>query len=193
MLFISGRKLKKIKYFLLITVTITILIGISKYKNEILKLFYPIKYSEYVYKYSTQYDLDPFLVFSIIRVESNFNSQAQSKKGAKGLMQITDKTGEWAAKEIGVNNYTSDMLFDPKYNIMFGCWYFNNLIKQFNGNIVLALAAYNGGSGNVEKWLKNKEYSSTGEYLDKIPFGETERYIIKVQKDYNVYKNLYGK
>lgn len=174
-------------------VTIGILIGIFTHKDEIIKHFYPLKYSDYVYKYSKEYSVDPFLVFATIRVESNFDANAQSQKGAKGLMQITDNTGEWAAKQLKMKSYNSGMLLDPKYNIMLGCWYLENLIDQFDGNVTLALAAYNGGSGNVEKWLKNKEYSATGERLEKIPFGETERYVNKVKKDYNIYKNLYGR
>lgn len=185
--------MKKLKYLFLLTITIVILFNISKYKDEILKFFYPMKYSEYVYKYSNQYNIDPLLTLSIIRVESSFNPNAESRKGAKGLMQITDKTGEWAAKQIKIENFNNNLLFDPEYNIRLGCWYLSNLIDQFNGNITLALAAYNGGSGNVEKWLKNKEYSSTGEHLEKIPFDETEKYIRKVKKDYNIYNSLYGK
>lgn len=177
----------------LLLFTAIIVVGISKYKDDILRRFYPIQYSDYVYKYSSEYNVDPFLVFSIIRVESNFNPAVQSKVGAKGLMQITDSTAKWAAKKMKISDHSSGDLFDPEYNIRMGCWYLNNLISHFDGNVILALTAYNGGSGNVEKWLKNAEYSKTGEKLDNIPFGETRRYVDRVKKDYSVYKNLYGK
>jgi soluble lytic murein transglycosylase len=190
-IFISSKKLKKLKYLLLILVTAFIVMSTYNYRDDILKVFYPLKYSEYVFRYSQQYNIDPYLVFSVIRVESRFDINAYSKKGAKGLMQITDKTGEWAAKQSNIRNFNSEKLFDPEYNIRLGCWYLNNLVNQFGGDITLALAAYNGGSGNVEKWLKNREYSSTGEKLEKIPFEETERYIDKIKKDYSIYKNLY--
>jgi soluble lytic murein transglycosylase len=175
MLFISKKTLRQVKYFILISVTILVLFWISDNKDYILKKFYPTKYSEYVYKYSKQYNVDPYLVFSIMRVESSFNPNAESKSGAKGLMQVTDGTGEWVAKKIQLKDYSSDLLYEPEFNIMIGCWYLNNLQSQFNGNMMLALTAYNGGSGNVEKWLKNKEYSQTGESLDKIPFSETQK------------------
>ncbi len=193
MLFISKKTLRQVKYFILISVTILVLFWISDNKDYILKKFYPTKYSEYVYKYSKQYNVDPYLVFSIMRVESSFNPNAESKSGAKGLMQVTDGTGEWVAKKIQLKDYSSDLLYEPEFNIMIGCWYLNNLQSQFNGNMMLALTAYNGGSGNVEKWLKNKEYSQTGESLDKIPFSETQKYVDKVQKDYSVYRSLYLK
>lgn len=190
MVFISSKGLKKLKYLLLLIITAAMVVGIYNHKDEILKIFYPIKYAEHVYKYSLQYDIDPYLVFSVIRVESGFNVNAHSRSGAKGLMQITDKTGEWAAKQAKLTDYRPERLYEPEYNIKLGCWYLNNLITQF-GDVSLALAAYNGGSGNVEKWLKNKEYSSTGEKLEKIPFGETERYLTKIKKDYSIYKSLY--
>lgn len=191
MLFISKKKMKKIKYILLLGFTLAALFGIFTQKDKILKYFYPLPYSEHVYKYSKEYNLDPYLVYAAIRVESNFESDAKSSKGAKGLMQITDDTGQWAANKMKIKNYNSEMLYQPQYNIMVGCWYIRNLIDQFDGNMTSALAAYNGGSGNVEKWLKNKEYSSDGEKLDKIPFGETKRYVEKIKKDYNIYKSLY--
>ena len=193
MLFISGNFIKRIKYFILLLITLGVLFWISSHKDDILKYFYPTKYSEYVYKYSKQYNIDPYLVFSIIRVESHFDAAAQSKIGAKGLMQVTDSTGEWASNKIKLKNYDNQLLFEPEFNIMIGCWYLNNLTNQFDGNVILALTAYNGGSGNVQKWLRDKELSSTGESLDKIPYGETERYVDNVKKDYSVYKSLYAK
>lgn len=187
----SKNKSKSFKYILLFLITGIILIAISQNKDNILRRFYPLTYGETVYRYANEYKVDPLLVFTIIRVESSFNVTAQSKSGAKGLMQLTDQTGEWGAKKIGISNYKKEMLFNPEYNIRIGCWYLNNLINQFDGNLLLALTAYNGGSGNVEKWLKNKDYSNTGTKLDKIPFSETEKYVQKIKKDYEVYKSLY--
>ncbi len=79
--------------------------------------------------------------FCCDKVESNFKSDAISSKNARGLMQILPETGEWIAKEIGIKNYSDSMLFEPKYNIQMGTWYLTYLLKTFNGNIKLALAA----------------------------------------------------
>ena len=173
---------------------IAVFIALAGYgTRKIVKLAYPTKYSEYVFTYSLQYNLDPFLVFAIIKAESGFNPKAVSRKNAKGLMQISDKTGFWAAKELKIEEFTADRLFDPETNIRIGCWYLNKLSKEknFRGNLDLIIAAYNGGSGNVRDWLSNPEYSETGTSLKKIPFAETEVFLRKVKKYYNIYKKLY--
>lgn len=182
----------KSKYYLVLIFTIIILVWISNYKNEILKIFYPLNYSNYVFENSQKYDLDPYLVFAIIKAESGFNKNAQSSQGAKGLMQITDSTGEWIAKQLKYDDHSIADLYNPEYNIRMGCWYLNSLIKQFDGDTALAIAAYNAGSGNVQKWLNNYEHSKDGKSLHKIPFGETDRYVIKVKRDYNIYKHIYS-
>lgn len=152
--------------------------------------FYPIVYKDIVNKYSEEYELDPFLVLSVIKRESSFDEKAISKKDAKGLMQISDKTGQWAAESLNIENYSNDSLYDPETNIRIGSWYLNKLIKQF-GDIELALTAYNAGSGNVQSWLKDKNYSDDGKSLVYIPFNETREYISKVQKSYEIYSIIY--
>ncbi|HHY91392.1 MAG TPA: lytic transglycosylase domain-containing protein [Clostridiales bacterium] len=156
-----------------------------------LKLLYPVHYEGIVRKYANEYDLDPYLIFSIIKVESKFYEKAQSPKNARGLMQISPVTGQWASKELGISDYTEDLLFVPNVNIRIGCWYLDKLRKEFKGDWALILAAYNGGSGNVAKWLKDPEYSHDGKTLKKIPFSETKAYIEKVEKNYKIYKMLY--
>ncbi|SCG83777.1 soluble lytic murein transglycosylase [Proteiniborus sp. DW1] len=155
------------------------------------KTLYPIRYKEYIANYSKQYDIDPFLVAAIIRVESKFNKDALSHKGAKGLMQIAPVTGRWAAGELGIIDYEESLLYNPEINIKIGCWYINRLKSQFDNNLELILAAYNGGSGNVAKWLNNNNYSEDGKSLKHIPFKETELYLKKVLKSYDIYRKLY--
>ncbi|MGL4655969.1 MAG: lytic transglycosylase domain-containing protein [Sarcina sp.] len=151
---------------------------------------FPPKYSNYVVKYSKEYDVDPMLVMAIMKAESNFNEDAQSKKDARGLMQITGSTGEWIAEQLGVKNFDVNMLKDPETSIKFACWYLNNLEKEF-GNEKLVIAAYNAGRGNVQKWLNDQKYSRTGENLDYIPFKETDKYVKKVNAYKNIYTSLY--
>lgn len=157
-------------------------------QNKIEKFFYPIKYSKYVEYYSKHYDLDKYLVYSIIKTESNFNPKAVSNKGAKGLMQITDVTAKWGSD---VNKFGKIDIFDPETNIKLGTWYLNRLKKEFNGDLKLMISAYNGGSGNVRRWLRSEEYSVDGKSLTKIPFKETSKYNEKVIKNYKKYKEIY--
>ena len=152
---------------------------------------YPLEYTDQIRKYSAVYEVDPFLTASIIFTESGFNPETVSVKNAIGLMQILPSTGKWVADKIGLTNFNDVQLFDPEINIQIGCWYINYLISKFPDNIELVLAAYNGGIGNVNKWLKNKEYSKDGKKLDYIPFIETRNYVEKVLGVYNIYQEIY--
>jgi len=148
---------------------------------------YPLKHIELIREYSDKYDLRPELVCAVIHTESRFRDEAVSRKGASGLMQALETTANWAADEIGIENYNYARIFEPGINIEIGCWYLNRLINQYK-NIDTALAAYNSGSGNVSGWLKNPQYSSDGVTLDMIPFAETRNYVVKVNESIKVYE-----
>ena len=180
-------KFKRILIFFL-----TLIIGYFGLIFFMKQYVFPYKYTDYVEKYSEEYDLDPLLVLAVIKAESDFEEQAVSNRGAKGLMQVMDNTAEWACKEIGINYFMPNMLMDPELNIRLGCWYLHNLRDEFK-DLDLIIAAYNGGSGNVNKWLNDDEYSKDGETLSYIPFKETKKYVDKVKTNYSVYKYLYGK
>lgn len=155
--------------------------------------FFPYKYKEYIDLYSTQYDLDPLFVLAVIKTESKFDDDAHSHKNAVGLMQITVDTGEWAAKEMGFKTFSKEDLYDEEYNIRMGCWYLRRLNDTFNKDLDLTIAAYNAGPTNVQLWLANEKYSSDGKSIDYIPFGETKKYVDKVDTYYSIYKYLYKK
>ncbi|MHC1683541.1 MAG: lytic transglycosylase domain-containing protein [Clostridiaceae bacterium] len=175
----------RITIFFLLAILITISI------KPVGRIVFPIKYSEIINKYSSQYDIETYLVAAIIKTESNFKDTAKSEKNALGLMQITPETGKWIAQKHNINDFSEDMLLEEETNIKFGCWYLRDLYNEFNGNIDNVLAAYNGGRGNVNKWLKDQRYSSDGIELQEIPFKETDQYVKKVEFFYNVYKFLY--
>ena len=119
------------------------------------------------------------------------SEKAISPKNARGLMQIAPITGKWASEELQLINYSESSLFIPNVNIHIGCWYISKLRKEFNGNLRLMLAAYNGGSGNVKKWLQDPRYSVDGKTLKDIPFKETKEYVEKVSKYYRIYRAIY--
>lgn len=182
--------LKKIfcKLIILVVIIIAIVVG-SRYviKNN----FFPYKYREYVNMYSSQYNLEPLFVLAVIKTESNFDDNAKSHKNAVGLMQITVDTGGWAAKEMGFNTFSKEDLYEEEYNIRMGCWYLRRLNDAFDGDLDLTIAAYNAGPTNVKTWLENEKYSSDGKSIDYIPFGETKKYVDKVNTYYHVYEYLY--
>ena len=177
------------KIFCLLIVLLAVVVG-SRYVVK--EKFFPYKYQEYVDMYSKQYNLDPLFVLSVIKTESKFDVNAQSHKNAVGLMQITVETGEWAANEMGYSTFSKEDLYDVQYNIRMGCWYLRWLGDMFNNDRDLMVAAYNAGPTNVQNWLNNKEYSSNGRELEYIPFGETKKYVDKINTYYNVYEYLYG-
>jgi len=160
-------------------------------QKMVLKQIYPLRYGNFVYKYSELYNLDPYFVFAIIKAESNFNPRATSGKNARGLMQITDKTGRWIAWMMKLEYRENESLYDPETNIGMGCWYLCWLMKQFNNDTDLVIAAYNGGSGRVNEWLKDKNLSMSGSSLDRIPFKETNNFLFRVKNNYSIYKKLY--
>jgi soluble lytic murein transglycosylase len=182
----------KFKTFFILMILILLVIFSIGAVRYALYYMYPTTYSEYVEKYSEEYSLDKNLVFSMIKAESSFNPNAISSRNAKGLMQIMDSTGEWAAEKIAIEDFAVGRLLEPETNIRIGCWYIAWLLKQYNQDTDLALAAYNAGSGNVSKWLKDENLSKNGQTLDKIPFAETRSYVDKIKKYNNMYKKLYN-
>lgn len=181
--------LSKFKKTILVFIFGVILICGVYESKFIHKIIYPKKYNEFVSKYSKEFNVDENLVYSIMKAESKFIEDAESHKGAKGLMQISDITRDWAVSELNIKDID---IFSPNDNIKIGCWYIQKLFKEF-GQLELVIAAYNGGSGNVAKWLKNKEYSLDGENLYNIPFEETKNYVKKVLKNYKNYNQIYSK
>jgi soluble lytic murein transglycosylase len=187
--------MKKSKLIFLIALA-SVLAGVfivPLFAKSILKFIYPIKYEVYVLKYSKQYNLDPYFVFAIIKTESNFRKDVKSSREAKGLMQVSSITGKWGASKLGIKNYTEDILYNPEQNIRIGCWYIGRLNQEFQLDSSKVLAAYNGGSGNVNKWIKDYRYSKDGKHLNTTPFKETNNFIRKVNAAYNTYLYLYKK
>ena len=174
--------------FILIILCITVSL-INPICKLCMKSLYPLRYDDLIIKYSEKYNLDEYLVMALIKAESNYIYDANSGV-ANGLMQITNDTAQWIAKEMKLNFSKTDIT-DPETNINMGCFYLSYLLEYYNGNETLALSAYNAGMGNVNKWLSNKKYSKDSVTLDKIPFEETQKYINKIEKSKEIYINLY--
>lgn len=184
------KSIRKIFCSLVLLLAVVIAIGLAS-RYIIKEKFFPYKYREYVDKYSSQYNLDPLLVLAVIKTESKFDDDAHSHKNAVGLMQITIDTGEWAAKEMGYSKFSKEDLYNEEYNIKMGCWYLRRLNDTFNKDMDLTIAAYNAGPTNVQSWLVNRNYSADGKSVDYIPFGETKKYVDKVNAYYRIYEYLY--
>lgn len=149
------------------------------------------EHKDFVEKYAKENGLEESLVYAVMFVESRFDENAVSSKEARGLMQISATTGKWGADVLNIENFTEESLFDAETNIKIGCWYLAVLFKQYENNQDTMIAAYNAGSGNVSKWLGDENYSSDGINLYKIPFGETEKYVRKVNIVKKIYEFIY--
>ncbi|MFQ9296917.1 MAG: lytic transglycosylase domain-containing protein [Clostridia bacterium] len=150
---------------------------------------YKLEYTEYVKKYANEYNVDEYLIYAIIKAESNFEPNAESHRGAKGLMQLMYSTAEDISKRIGIE-LNEDNILEPDININLGTKYISMLIQKYN-NINLALAAYNAGSGNVDGWIEKGTLKSDGSDIENVPFTETNNYVRKILRDYEIYKNMY--
>jgi soluble lytic murein transglycosylase len=146
-----------------------------------LRARYPLKYEPSIRASAKAHDLDPALLASVVYVESRFNPNAHSDAGAIGLMQLLPETAEGIALRTGGTRFVADDLRDPDLNIRYGAWYLDHLIERY-GSVGTALAAYQAGQGNVDRWLA----SSTG-----IRFPETRAYVSEVERLRRIYADAY--
>jgi len=147
---------------------------------------YPLGYWEIVQREETAGTIDPFLIVAVIREESAFSPGCVSPAGARGLMQLLPTT----ASKVAGRNGCQD-LFQPDLNIHLGASYLKELLEQFKGNLILALASYNAGPHRVKRWLEHSPFLDDEEFTESIPFTETRSYVKKVLRSYEVYKILY--
>ena len=152
---------------------------------------FPLYFADLVEQTAISYHLDPFLVWSIMREESHFNPYAESRAGARGLMQIIFSTGEWIAQKLNHKEFNYDLLFTPEINISFGCWYMQYLQERFNKNNFLIISGYNAGPGITDQWIETFDISDIDVFVENIPYQETTEHIKKVIRSYLIYQIIY--
>ncbi len=173
------------KIFLIFALSI---IFILIFLRILTSLLYPNKYSEYVEKYSDEYNVDSNLVYAIIKQESNFKPSVNSSKGAVGLMQLMENTALDVAKNLECNDID---LRNPEINIRLGIKHFSELLNKYKNNEKMAIIAYNAGMGNVDNWISKGIIDEDGTNLENVPYRETNMYLRKVLKNYEIYCKLY--
>jgi soluble lytic murein transglycosylase len=152
---------------------------------------YPLGYWELVKEQSTRYTLDPYLVVALIREESAFGERAVSRAGAVGLMQLLPKTADQIVKAAGGTGESVN-LESPTANIKLGTRYLAKMLEEFKGNWVLSLASYNAGPHHVRRWVETRGHRSDDEFIEEIPFSETQQYVKRVLGSYYRYRAQYG-
>jgi soluble lytic murein transglycosylase len=159
---------------------------------EILQVIFPLTYWDSIRKQSTARGLDPYVVAALIAQESTFDAKVRSNANAWGLMQIVPSTGRRLARNLGMRRFSTATLTDPEANIRMGTLYFSRLIEQFGGTYY-ALASYNAGESRVVRWKAERPGLDQDEFIDDIPFPETQNYVKRILGTAEDYRLLYGK
>jgi soluble lytic murein transglycosylase len=167
-------------------------VDIPMLPREYWEALFPRPYWSDLKKFSTANGLDPYLVASLIRQESEFNPLAVSRANAVGLMQLLPRTGKLVAKQESLRRYNASQLYTPTVNLELGTRYFRGMVDQFGGSFEHALAAYNAGSDRVEEWIGQGPYRDSPEFVESIPFTETREYVQAIMRNASVYRQLYG-
>jgi soluble lytic murein transglycosylase len=161
----------------------------SELPREMWNLLFPQSYWKLVQRQARANRLDPYLVMGLIRQESGFNARATSSADARGLMQVLPKTASRSTRPARIRS-TGARLYNPTYNVRFGCSYLRSLLKDFDGKPEMALAAYNAGDFRVRDWLKSNSFRDSSEFLEAIPIRATRVYVESVLRDAAIYRQL---
>jgi soluble lytic murein transglycosylase len=158
---------------------------------ELLKVLFPIDYWPLIKRYSNEHQLDPYVVAALIAQESTFTVDVKSAANAYGLMQLLPSTGRQYAKMLHLPKFSLSMLTTAESNIKMGTAYFADLVRQFGG-LHFALATYNAGPSRIAKWIAAKPGLERDEFIDDIPFPETQNYVKRILGTAEDYRRLYG-
>lgn len=158
---------------------------------EMLQVIYPLSYWDAIRRHSASQGLDPYLVAALIAQESTFDPGIKSVANAWGLMQLVPATGRRLARSVGIRNFTTESLTNPEINIRLGTLYFSRLVQQFGGTYY-ALASYNAGENRIVRWRAERPGLDEDEFIDDIPFPETQNYVKRILGTAEDYRLLYG-
>lgn len=166
--------------------------GMSKAPIYLRKKICPRHFTDAVLDHGSRRGLDPNLFYSLIRQESVFEPEAVSWAGARGLAQVMPSTGRWIARRLGRRPYRTSHLLAPELSIEFGSYYLSLQVERFDGDILRALAAYNGGPDSAERWWGYSDSRDSDVFVEDIGFSETSDYVKIVYRYYRFYEDIYG-
>ena len=158
---------------------------------DVLQIIFPLDYWPLIQKYSQLHGLDPYLIAALMAQESTFTAEIRSSANARGLMQIMPATGRMYARKVGMKGFTTASLLQPETNVRLGTQYFKDLVDRFGG-VHYALAGYNAGEHRVVRWQSEAPGLPVDEFIDNIPFPETQNYVKRIIGTTEDYRRLYG-
>ncbi len=185
-------KSRRYLVLLFFLIALTGIFAVPGLVRKLKKISYPMKYYQTVEHYAEEYEMDPMMIYAVIRTESGFDEKAQSDVGARGLMQITEETFAWIKLKIASDEPLEfDDLWDPEVNIRFGSYYLDCCLERYAGDLATACAGYHSGWGTVDRLLEDPAYAATEKTLAEFPYPQMARYVQKVSDAYQEYVQLY--
>lgn len=161
------------------------------FEDVVTEVTLPLRHEDIIRQQARDKNLDPALVAAVIYAESRFINGRTSSAGAQGLMQVTPDTAKDIARRSGATTFVVEDLDTPQVNIAYGAYHLRYLLDRFGDNTELALAAYNGGEGNVDRWLVEHRGQGKNLHVEDIPFPETRAYVTKVLDARAEYRQQY--
>jgi len=152
----------------------------------------PLRHEDIIRQQAREKGLDPALIAAVIYAESRFRDGQTSHAGATGLMQLTPATARYIARKSGGTAFVVGDLATPQVNIAYGTYYLRYLLRRYDGNEAFALAAYNAGEGNVDRWIADAKAHERALTVDAIPYAETRAYVSRVEQAKQEYSSTYA-
>ena len=165
--------------------------GLGPLGDEVREITLPLRHDDIIRQQAADKGIDADLIAAVIYEESRFRDQT-SHAGARGLMQITPRTAEFIARDSGGIRFTHQDLATPQINISYGAYYLRYLLRQYDGDTALAVAAYNAGETNVNNWIAEAGGDEDDFETEEIPFAETRAYVENVLERKKEYRKNYG-
>jgi soluble lytic murein transglycosylase len=187
---VRRRRLAVGAFVAVLGLVVLIPIAVPLFRRAVNDLTLPLAYSDVIRQQAADKHLDPALIAAVIYAETKFDPRPSSA-GAEGLMQILPQTAEFLARRSGATTFTVSDLATPQVNIAYGSYYLRYLLDRYNGREMLALAAYNGGETNVDRWLSDERREGRTLTIAEIPFPQTQAYVSKVLRAQRQYRQTY--
>jgi soluble lytic murein transglycosylase len=186
---VSGRRLRTL--LVLAALAVGVVLATPLVRRTIQHFTLPLQYAAIIRQQAADKHLDPALIAAVIYAETRFNPRT-SPTGAKGLMQIEPETAQFLAHRSGGSTFTVSDLGTPQVNIAYGSYYLRYLLDEYGGSTVLALAAYNGGETNVDRWVTSARAKHETFTIADIPFVKTRAYVVEVLNKQRAYRSHYA-
>jgi peptidoglycan lytic transglycosylase len=163
-----------------------------QFHHAVREITLPLRHEDIIRQQARDKGLDPSLIAAVIYAESRFRDGQTSAAGAQGLMQLTPATARYIARKSGGTQFVVDDLGTPQVNIAYGTYYLRYLLRRYDGNEDFALAAYNAGEGNVDRWIADARAHGRALTIAAIPYGETRAYVQRVESVRRDYRSAYA-